>query len=192
MYPAAVLLFSFFLFHDPPKWKEILSLALCISGVYLLSVSGSERIVLLGVATALISGAFYALYIIVMGKSAASTMDPFVLTFYIHLFNGLFSGAVSVFSGTLNGLTILGWGVISICAVSSGVVTIALQAGIHRIGAKSASVLCVVEPLVSVFIGVFVMKEKFSIRSGVGTVLVIAAAIIAGLYGRSQAEEQRT
>lgn len=184
MYPVDVLLLMMIVFKEKPRFQEIISMLLCVVGVAFLSYFDKGSINLIGVLLALISGAFYAGYIVVLGKSAASSMYPLLFTCFSFMYSAIISGTISIFAGTLNGLTATGWLVMFVSAVSSGAVACFLQLGIKRVGAKTSSVLCVAEPLVSVLIGIAAMNESFSLQSAIGTVLVITAASIASLSGK--------
>lgn len=187
-YPVAVLLITTVSFREKSSGGEILGVLLCVIGVCVLSYSPDGSIHLFGVLIALLSAVCYAGYLVTLGKSSASKLRPMVMTFYIFLYNAMISLIVSLFAGTMkSGLTMHGWLVMVACAFASGVVTVALQKGIKRIGEKISSVFCVAEPLVSVIVGIMFMNEQFSIKTVLGTLLVISAAVIVSLTKKEQA-----
>ena len=53
-----------------------------------------------------------------------------------------------------------------------------MKAGVARISAQQASILCVLEPIVSVLAGVLILHEIISIKVAIGSVLVIGATLV--------------
>ena len=173
MYPVFVMLLCVLLFRKRPHVREMLILALCIVG------DGQQK--LSGIFVALLSGLVYSGYILTIDKSCAATVPSLVFMFYVFLYNALFSGGVSLWAGTLTGLSFDGWVAMAISALAAGVVAVAYQRGIVMTGACTASILSVAEPMVSVLVGVFFLSEAFTLRSAFGTLCVLVAVVLSAL-----------
>lgn len=187
MYPVAVVVLAMMFFHEKPQKGEFISLSFCIMGVVLLcSTTVETKQNLFGIPVALLSGIIYAGYLLTMGKSSAGSLPSMSFMFYVFLYNGIFSGIVSVCSKTLYGLEEKGWGIMAVSALAAGIVAVALQKGISVVGSRTASILCAAEPFVSVLAGVVILHESFSFRSVCGTFCIIAAVILAAFAEKKE------
>ena len=181
MYPVFVMLLCVVLFRKHPHVREWMILALCVTGVILFCNVQTGKQNLSGIFVALLSGLVYSGYILTIDKSSAAGLSSLVFMFYVFLYNGLFSGSVSLLAGTLTGLSLSGWIAMAISALAAGIVAVAYQRGIVATGACTASILSVAEPMVSVLVGVFFLGEAFTLRSGFGTLCVVAAVVLSAL-----------
>ena len=185
MYPAAVMVIGVILFRDRPAPLELGSLLFCVVAVVLFSNSVSEDFNGMGVLVALLSAVVYAGYLIAIDKSAAATVPSLLFTFYVFLYNGLFSGIVALAAGTFQPLTTVGWAVAIVSAFAAGVVAVAFQRGLPATGSRIGSVLCVAEPLVSVLVGVLFLQEVFTVKTALGTACVVTAVVLAALFKKA-------
>lgn len=186
MYPIIVMIIDFFVFRKRPQKKGIITLMLCICGVFLMCNNGSHQNNALGALIALFSGIVYAGYFIVVERSQARTLPSAVFSMYIFFYMTIISGMVSLCSGTLNGLNGNGWTVAAVSAVAAGIVAAALQAGIVSIGSQTASILSVAEPLVSVLVGALFLNESFTFRSVCGTLCIVSSVVLTALSQNPQ------
>ena len=53
-----------------------------------------------------------------------------------------------------------------------------MKAGVTRISAQPAPILCVLEPIVRVLAGVLILHETISIKVAIGSALVIGATLV--------------
>lgn len=53
-----------------------------------------------------------------------------------------------------------------------------MKAGVTRISAQPAPILCVLEPIVRVLAGVLILHEMISIKVAIGSALVIGATLV--------------
>ena len=95
-----------------------------------------------------------------------------------------------VISGMLTFPTTLsGWVCSLILAVVVNVGAVSMfQSGTRIIGGQKASILSTMEPATSVFVGILVFQEVMTLRTGIGSVLVLLASILIVLLG---AKEQK-
>ncbi len=102
LYPVFVALIMTFIYKEKASWVMWLSIALSLIGVYLLNGGSTEsNIPLIGFIFAVGSAVTYALYMIVINKSAVSTMSGPKLTFYAMLSAGLIFFVKSLAQGSL-------------------------------------------------------------------------------------------
>lgn len=53
-----------------------------------------------------------------------------------------------------------------------------MKAGVTRISAQPAPILCVLEPIVSVLAGVLILHEMISIKVAIGSAPVVGATLV--------------
>ncbi len=188
VYPVIVTAFSVILYKEKLHLSKILALILSVIGIYLLVDSGSASLNFKGVWLALISGFFYAYYIVGVAHSEVSKIDTFVLTFYL-----AFIAALSIFIvGMVNGqldfnikpYSFLASG--SIALVSTVLALTMFLKGIKIIGPSSAAILSTLEPIVSIILGVIILSEKLSFTIVIGCVLILFSVIILTLGQRAR------
>lgn len=163
LYPVVVTLVMILFFKDRVSLPLLIAIAMAISGVYLLSYSGSEGTVSLkGLMLVLTTVITYALYIVGVNKSNVSKMDGLKLTFYV-----LFVGAI-VFG--LN-LLIKGqplelapdmdtWIHLFLLALIPTLVSdFTLVLAVQHVGSTTTAVLGCMEPMTAVAMGVLVFEE---------------------------------
>ena len=76
-----------------------------------------------------------------------------------------------------------GWFLIVLLAISSGILaSTAFQQGTRYIGAQKASLLSTFEPLTSIFIGITVYHETFSLRAFLGILSVLISVLLLSIF----------
>ena len=180
VYPVIVTVFAVILYKEKLHVSKILALTLSVIGIYLLVDSGSASLNFKGVWLALISGFFYAYYIVGVAHSEVNKIDTFVLTFYLAC-----TAALSIFIvGMINGqldfnikpYSFLASGGISL--VSTVLALTMFLKGIKIIGPSSAAILSTLEPIVSIILGVVILSEQLSFTIVIGCVLILLSVII--------------
>jgi drug/metabolite transporter (DMT)-like permease len=185
LHPALVALLAAVFLHERLTPVKLAALAIALAGTTLTVVPaiGQDAIaaaprVATGLACAVASAAFYAVYIVVaasLGKRAAPLpMSTVVIT----------SAAVVFAAGaTIGGphwpQTTTGWiAVISIALLSTVLAITLYFAGLERIGPVRASTLSTVEPLCTVLLAALVLDETLAAVQLVGGALILAAAVL--------------
>lgn len=178
LYPGLVVLIAAVFLRERPGRAAVACLAVAVAGSALTvgPVRGAAPVsgLLLGVAAAMA----YSVYIVV-----SSRVVPRVgaLTSIVVVAAG------SAFSYDL--LTVLtrpawprdagGWlALAGVGVVGTVVAMLCFFAGLERIGASDASVLSTVEPVVTVALGVVVLRETLGVVQSLGAVLVLAAVVV--------------
>lgn len=178
VYPAAVVLGGVLFCRERVTPGGLLSVLVCVAGVCLFYTPG-QPLDWRGSALALVSGVAYAVYILLLSHFRyQKEVRGFLLNFYMFLINGGVTLLLCLLSGTLTlPKTAAGWILcfflailINVCAVSM------FQRGTLIIGGQQAAILSTMEPITSVFVGVLAFQETITLRTGLGTALVILAS----------------
>lgn len=139
-----------------------------------------DRVELLGVALALVSGATYGFYLLYLAATELDQMHPASLTFYTCLLNSL---AIGLLGGLTHQITFaldaVGWIetlTVSLLTAFGGVAL--LQIGVRLSGASTAAIVSTFEPLVSVILGVIILNEALTTAKVTGSALIVLAVLI--------------
>lgn len=101
----------------------------------------------------------------------------------------MFSCISSALMGHLHvQLTARGWLLAVLGATMLAACVILIKAGMNRISAQEASILCVLEPIVSLVAGALILHEIISVKAAVGSALVIGAALAICFPARTTAK----
>ena len=162
VYPALITIGLSLFFHQHFTKRKLLALVLTLCGIVCMGSSVQLQTNLFGMVLAVISGFFWAFYIVYMEKSGLSNIPTVILTFYTSLANipalGLFcalSGSLQVYTRTW------AWGVIFLVALLHRIVGFGLfQIGMRKISSFSAGILSTVEPASALLFGILILHEQ--------------------------------
>lgn len=118
---------------------------------------------------------------ILIGAGIVARVRPRVLSALVCTGAAISLTAGSALLGELRpgALTAAGWGRLSCLAVVSTVASISLVfAGLRRAGATTASILAIVEPLVTVVLAYLIFGETLGVMQLVGGALVLSGALV--------------
>jgi drug/metabolite transporter (DMT)-like permease len=180
VYPVIVTVFAVILYKEKLYFSKILALLLSILGIYLLVGNGGATLSFEGIFFAIISGFFYAYYIIGVSHSKVNRIDSYVLTFYLASISTLILFTVGMISGGLDfniePYSLLACGGMAI--VSTILALTMFLKGIKIIGPSNAAILSTLEPIVSIGLGVLILKEQLSFSIIIGCILILFSVII--------------
>lgn len=184
-YPMFVTLGCVIFFHEKLSKQKIIALIIAMSGIacFFIEASNSasfERNTLLGLFLSIISGMFYAFYIIFMDKSGLKSESPFKITFFVALSStiGMLLYGTATRQLVLSTLTVKSWWISSIFAFLCTVVALSLlQVGIKYVGASEAAVISTFEPITSVIFGALLLGEKITIIKIVAIILIFSGVL---------------
>lgn len=182
VYPAMVTLLSVCFFGEKLSWRLLAALAASSAGIALLYRGGDGAVLdLRGVAWALASAAFYALYILgVRHIPSVRALRAEVLTFYVMLMSlGLFAVRLGM-EGTVQLPTEpLHWACLIAIALIPTIVSLeTFTRALHRIGAVRLSILGSAEPLVAIFFGVTFFAESLTLRIICGVLFILSGIML--------------
>ena len=182
VYPVMVAVIMAVFFKERVTAVTVVSIILALSGISLLYKGGDgATLSTIGVFFVIISSLTYAVYIVVVNKSSLR-LSSVKLTFYV-LFIGTFILIGYSFVGPdarLQPLTSMHELVYAlVLAVFPTVISLVLMVvAVHDIGSTPTAVMGALEPSTAVCIGIFVFGEAFSMRLGIGILLILTAVIL--------------
>ena len=185
LHPALVAVLAAVFLHERLTTAKLVALVIALAGTALTvlpAIGGGEfpgaSQVLNGLAFAVASAAFYAVYIVVAAaigrRAAALPMSTIVITS---------AAAVFVIAASIRGpqwpQTGIGWLSVAGIALLSTVIAITLYfAGLERIGPVRASTLSTIEPLCTVVLAALLLDESIAPVQLAGGALILAAAVV--------------
>jgi drug/metabolite transporter (DMT)-like permease len=180
VYPVLVMVGAVMLRREHWSARRASALCLALLGILLvLSAAAGHRFDWLGVTLGLTAGVVYTVYILV-GDRVVAGVPPVPLTtlvccgaFTTYLVASLVRGGPSLDFGAV------AWGWLVAVALVSTVASILLFfAGLARVGPSVASILSVLEPVVTVASAAAVFGESLSQTQLLGGALVLAAVLV--------------
>ena len=186
--PAFVVVLARLFLGEALNAAKALALLLTGGGIFLVAgayapanLQVSPTVLLAG----LLSGLTYGLYSI-FGRPVAGRLAPSVILSYALFFGGsLLVVAALPTLGTLSGLPAGSYALLFMLAVVHTTLGFALYTfGLGRLGAGRAAIVATVEPVVAGALGVALLAEELTLPKVVGTVLVIAGAVLAQVKRR--------
>ena len=179
VYPCLVLLIGAMFLKKKLKAATIISVAVCFIGICMF-YNSADTFNLTGGALAVLSGLTFAIYVAMLPTFKYKEVSGFLFTFYVIAISSVATFIVGLCTKSLSfPATLRGWGLCVLFAIAVTAIAVVLfQESAFRIGSEKTSILSALEPTTSVIIGILVFSEPASVRSVIGTVLVILAGII--------------
>jgi len=189
-YPALVTLFALLVGEErinPPKG---VALVVCSLGLVLVLGGSFEGARLEGVLSVLGAAVIYSCYILI-GNRILKDLDPLVTSLWVctcaglaFLLYGVASGGLIFSMSTTAWLSILG---IAVFPTLLGV--IGFFAGLRLIGATNASIISMLEPLITVLLSALLLGERITVLQGVGGAVLLLGGVILQLWGNGARHE---
>ena len=182
VYPVMVAVIMAVFFKEKVTASTVLSIVLALAGIAMLyRGDGGKTLSGTGVGLVMVSSLTYALYIVIVNKSALR-VSSIKLTFYVLIFACLTVAATSL-THPANHLMLLHtpkeWGLGLMLAVLPTVMSLLLMViAVHDIGSTPTAIMGALEPVTAVVISVLLFGEAFSTRLAVGIVLILAAVTL--------------
>ncbi len=181
--PIFVMLMSIFLFKEKVTWVKLCALVCALLGCVLVSGIGGERIgEPIGIALAIGSGFFYALYSIFSRFAIQRGYSSLTIVFYTFLFCCIgcaFLADWGNISSVVFTYDAKNW----IYCIGVGVITgffpyVFYSRGLEMMESSKASILASLEPVVATLFGMLLFGEYPSPLGYVGIVLVLGAVVM--------------
>lgn len=180
VYPVIVALIMSFFFKEKITKMTILSLAITIGGVVVLSAKDSLlNINFLGLCITILSAFFYAVYMVVVNKAKIEASGV-KITFYSLLFSSLYYLIKTSIMGQSLAIPNINvfFDFILFALVTTVLSILALVYAIKLIGSTPTSILGALEPVVAVAVSVLLFNELLTISLIVGIILILIGVII--------------
>ncbi|WP_186441643.1 DMT family transporter [Desulfamplus magnetovallimortis] len=189
IYPVATMAGAVLFYKEKASFLQIGALAISIIGIYfLVGIDTSGDFTFTGFMLALVSGLFYAYYILVVSHGTLKKMGSFFLVFYITLFNTVTLTVTSLATGNLSlDITLTGiMATVMVALISSVIGMVAFQAGLQEISATTATILSTFEVLTSLVIGISLLGEILSYYQIAGSILIIFSVVAVGFAEKKE------
>lgn len=187
-YPLFVTVVMTVAFKEKMTKAKAFACACALGGLVLMA--DFSQLSVAGIVLAVCSGITYASYVIANKKLQFASLHGLVIVFYVSCFAAVFFGIKAVITKEMMlPPTPLALGLVVVIAVFCTVVTLFLLTyGIKTLGASTASVLNMLEPVISLVAGMVIYSEAISPKGIVGCLLVIAAGIAVALDSAANTE----
>ena len=189
-FPVFVALLSFFVDKEVLRLKTVAAMLLSLLGLGLVLGLSFGGIQPLGVVLAFAAALFYSVYIVV-GNRVGKGLSPYVTSGYIALFASCSSFVVAQVDGGVD-LSFLaqGWWALAGIVVFSTVMAIScFFRGLQLIGSTKASVISMVEPVVTILFSAVLFGELLGGLQWIGACAVIVGAVLIVL-GKQETQEK--
>lgn len=180
IYPMIVALIALIFFKEKITLKMLLCLVMCFGGLaIILQPSSHWTLNLYGIVLSLVGAIFYGLYVI-FSKNLAREFSSVVCSFYVCLFACLMIGCYTFANPPnthiiqLNGIFAL----FGLTFVSTLFPMIAYFLGMPKIGVTKTSILGMTEPLVGVFLSLWLLDESLSALQYMGAFLILFGSVL--------------
>ena len=186
VYPVLVMVGAVVLRREQASRRRVWALGLALAGIVLvLSGAATGGFDVVGALLAFGAATVYTVYILV-GDRTTAHVPPLALAalvcigaFGTFLVTGLFRG------GTDLGFAPAGWlWLVALALVSTVAAILLFFAGMARVAPSVASILSILEPVVTVVAAAVVFGEQLSVTQWFGGALVLSAVLVVQLPGR--------
>ena len=177
LYPMFVSLICFFYYKE--QLSKAVRICLVIASIGILFFIEGGNTSFIGLFLALFSGITFAYYIVGVEKLGLQTINPYVLNFYFAIVIAITLLIIGIISNQLVlSLPMKAYGYSFIIAILTSIIgIICLQQGIKHLGATTASILSMFEPVTSVIFGIIILHEQLTIVKAIGCLIILGAVI---------------
>ena len=179
LYPLFTSLFCLIFFRDRLSPGKIAALVLATAGVALTG-GRTESAAVSGVILAISSAVTFACYLTGMDKSCLRDMDVYKVSFYVALLNAAVMALFDLPFGRI--VYLLPPAAFSLTAViaacTSFLAIVLLQIGIQILGAGSAAVFSMFEPITCVIAGWLLLHEEMTALKALSCLLILGGVSI--------------
>lgn len=179
LYPVFVALICFLIYKEKLSVQKLAALILAVTGIFFFA-DKNQTSGWIGLILAVASGLTYSFYMIGIEKKGLKDIDPYKVSFYIAL---SVSCALLIYNipthsiiFTLPPKAMLYTLIISFC--TSFLAVVLLQSGIKYLGASTAAILCLFEPVAGMISGALFLNEQITVSKSIGCILIITAVVI--------------
>lgn len=177
--PLFVTLAMILIFREKATLFKGISMVCALLGLFLMADFSSLQPT--GVILATLSGITYATYVIANKKCSFARLNSFVIVFYVGVINAVLFGLIAAFRGelsfppTVRAFTFMV--ILALCCTLGALFL--LTYGIRTLGASTASVLNMLEPVVSLISGILVYHDSVTLKILIGCAFIVISGIVA-------------
>ncbi|MFI3263230.1 MAG: DMT family transporter [Rikenellaceae bacterium] len=181
IYPVIVAVIMALFFKERASLLTYGCIALSLVGVSMLyNGEGEQTLSATGVVLVLISALAYALYIIVVNKSRASTINPIKVTFYVTAISLILFAVKLNFLADLQSIPSM-YAVMNFTglALITTVLTMVLIAyAANKIGSTLTSIVGCLEPITALIVGILIFDEALTVKIIIGVTLILTSVTL--------------
>ncbi|MBU5637209.1 DMT family transporter [Geomonas sp. Red69] len=192
-YPALVTILALIVGDERFNAPKGIALVVCSVGLVLLLGASFEGARLAGVLSVLGAAVIYSCYIII-GNRILKNIDPMVTSLWVCTAAGLAFFLYGLVKGELVfDLTPTGWlSIVGIAVFPTLFGVMGFFAGLRLIGATNASIISMLEPLITVLLSVILLGERVTPLQGFGGAVLLFGGLILQLWGHEVRHEMVT
>ena len=191
LYPTVVMLLCILFFRERPNAVKLFCVALCVIGVLLMLDLSGASVSVRGMIIAFTSGVMWAAHIVLLDKYRIPGATTEQMTFIISVNNIILTAAYGFIKGEMR-LDMTPTGLLSLI-VSSLIIGILGEMfflfGVRKADAQTAAIAGTLEPIVSIAVGILFLHETVTLRTGIGSVLILSAVVLIAIYGGRGSEK---
>lgn len=193
LYPVIVAILSFFINKEKLSKRIILAIGISMMGIILVLGFPKGHISLIGLLFAGSSAFVYSIYIVI-GNRVIKELQPIVTCAYVSLFSSISFSVLGMFSHTISfHFEKLGWLMVLCVAFFCGVIAMfTFFVGMEMIGPTKASILSMVEPVVTFIFSTLLFQQKISPIQMIGGMVVLFGAILVVLAREKNQSNKET
>ena len=179
-YPIIIALSSWIIQKKRLKMGIILSLTAMMVGLILLRDTSTHPINIIGIFFGLIAASCYAFYVVGSKHIASYTINANILTTIVCFGCASIFLILSIVSHSfVLPQTIKSWLYLLALGIFATALPIQLMLkGLKYISSMRASIISVLEPLVTMFVGVILLEESISHLQLIGVVIILGSALL--------------
>uniref|UniRef100_C6E7B0 EamA domain-containing protein n=1 Tax=Geobacter sp. (strain M21) TaxID=443144 RepID=C6E7B0_GEOSM len=192
-YPALVTVIALVLREESFNAAKGVALVVCSAGLVLLLGASFEGARLEGVLSVLGAAGIYSCYIII-GNRILKNIDPLVTSLWVCASAGFTFLLYGVATGGLTlDLAPAGWlSILGIALFPTLIAVVAMFAGLRQVGATNASIISMLEPLITVLLSALLLGERITALQGFGGAVLLFGGLILQLWGQEARHETLT
>lgn len=183
-YPALVTVLALLVGDERFNSAKGIALVVCTAGLVLLLGASFSGARLEGVLSALGAAFIYSCYIII-GNRILKNLDPMVTSLWVCTSAGLTFLIYGVVVGNLTlDIAPQGWlSILGIAVFPTLFGVIGFFAGLRLIGATNASIISMLEPLITVLLSALLLGERITPLQGFGGAVLLFGGLILQIWG---------
>lgn len=190
LYPVFTVLFGWIFFKRKIDKAKIAALLLATAGVAMATGEG-DSFALKGIILAVLSAVTYAAYLLGIEHSAIGKMDSMKSMFYMCIVNAAVVALYDCFAGEivygLSPLTMLYTLILAVA--NSAFAYVLIIVGIRMIGAGTAAIYSMLEPVSGVAAGVIFLSEDLPLMKLASCIVILGAVMIPIIKDRNSGKE---
>ena len=179
IYPVVVLVVCWLIYREKLNGRQVLCCVLCMAGI-LAFYSRTGAVDLRGILFAALSGVTYGIYITYLSRSGLQQKTrPFQLMFMVQAVSSIIVLVLTLIRNELSvNVDAVAWLLSALFAFGVTAATWLFMLGTKYCGPQTAALLSTLEPVVSILIGVFILREQLTGRHVAGIVCILLATVL--------------